>query len=113
MLILMSALAGLPVAAQQPVAEAGPTLAAVRERGHLICATSDPLPGFAQIGAEGRWTGFDVDFCRAVAVAIFGDPGRMEFVPLSGGSRLREVIISTVSGFRIRAPFNSPLLSSI
>jgi general L-amino acid transport system substrate-binding protein len=87
MMALWSSLWPLPAAAQQPLAEAGPTLAAVRERGHLICATSDPLPGFAQIGREGRWTGFDVDFCRAIAVAVFGDAGRIEFVPLSGDSR--------------------------
>jgi len=84
---LWCSLSPVPALAQQARAEAGPTLAAVRERGHLICATTDPLPGFAQIAAEGRWTGFDVDFCRAVAVAIFGDAGRMEFLPLSGDSR--------------------------
>ena len=77
--------------AQEPIAAAGPTLEAVRTRGHLICSTSDPLPGFAQPGAEGRWTGFDVDFCRAVAVAIFGDASKMEFVPLSGDSRFAQL----------------------
>lgn len=87
LLALCCILSPVAALAQQPIAEAGPTLAAVRERGHLICAASDPLSGFSQIGAEGRWTGFDVDFCRAVAVAIFGDAGRMEFVPLSGESR--------------------------
>ncbi|HEV7278452.1 MAG TPA: amino acid ABC transporter substrate-binding protein [Devosiaceae bacterium] len=96
LLTLWCSIVPLPAAAQQPIAEAGPTLAAVRERGHLICATSDPLPGFAQIGAEGRWTGFDVDFCRAVAVAIFGDAGRMEFLPLPGDSRFAPLQTGTV-----------------
>ncbi|WP_374626067.1 amino acid ABC transporter substrate-binding protein [Devosia sp.] len=82
------ALAALPSLAQAPeTAPEGPTLKAIRERGHLICASSDPLPGFAQPGSDGRWTGFDVDFCRAVAVAVFNDPSRMEFLPLSGESR--------------------------
>ncbi|HEY9013049.1 MAG TPA: amino acid ABC transporter substrate-binding protein, partial [Devosia sp.] len=70
---LLSILCSAPAMAQL-LASPGPTLAAVKERGHLICATSDPLPGFAQTGADGLWVGFDVDFCRAVAVAIFGDP---------------------------------------
>ncbi len=69
----------------------GPTLKAVRERGHLICASTDPLPGFAQPQQDGRWSGFDVDFCRAVAVAIFNDPSRMEFVPLVGDSRFAQL----------------------
>ncbi len=72
-------------------AAAGPTLKAIRERGHLICASVDPLPGFAQPGADGRWTGFDVDFCRAVAVAIFNDASRMEFVPLRGNGRFAQL----------------------
>lgn len=80
----------VPTLAQTPAPD-GPTLAAVRARGHLICATSDPLPGFAQLGSEGRWSGFDVDFCRAVAAAIFGDPGKLEFKPLSGDARFAEL----------------------
>ena len=56
-------------ASAQTTAPDGPTLAAVRARGHLICAGSDPLPGFAQVSAQGLWTGFDVDICRAVATA--------------------------------------------
>ena len=79
-----------PAFAQAPAPD-GPTLAAIRARGHLICATSDPLPGFAQLGTENRWNGFDVDFCRAVAAAIFGDPGKLEFKPLSGDARFAEL----------------------
>src|SRR5262249_50297621 len=78
-------------AVAQATAPDGPTLAAVRARGHVICAGSDPLPGFAQLSPEGRWTGFDVDFCRAVAAAIFGDPGALEFRPLSGDARFAEL----------------------
>lgn len=73
------------------LAQAGPTLQAVRERGFLKCATTDPLVGFAQPGAEGRWTGFDVDFCRAVAVAIFNDATKMELVPLTGEARFAQL----------------------
>ena len=92
-------------AAQEPIAPAGPTLAAIRERGHLICATSDPLPGFAQPGPEGRWAGFDVDFCRAVAVAVFDDASKMEFVPLSGDSRFAQLQTGAVDLIARNAPW--------
>ncbi len=84
---------GLLAAATPAVAQnlSGPTLAAVRARGHLICAGSDPLPGFAQLDAQGKWTGFDVDFCRAVAAAVFGDPSKLEFRPLVGDARFAEL----------------------
>ena len=102
--VLLGLFAGA-AAAQEPVAPAGPTLAAIRERGHLICATSDPLPGFAQPGAEGRWTGFDIDFCRAVAVAVFDDPSKMEFVPLSGDSRFAQLQTGAIDLIARNAPW--------
>jgi general L-amino acid transport system substrate-binding protein len=105
LLSLTCALTAQPASAQTVGPGMGGTLAAVRERGHLICATADPLPGFAQIGAAGRWTGFDVDFCRAVAVAIFGDPSRMEFVPLSGDSRFASLQIGGVDLVARNAPW--------
>ncbi len=77
----------LPAAAQNVLAPPGPTLEAVRERGHLVCASADPIPGFAQQDEAGLWSGFDVDFCRAVAAAVFGDAGRVEYRALTGSSR--------------------------
>jgi general L-amino acid transport system substrate-binding protein len=65
----------------------GPTLQKVRARGSLICATSDALAGFAQQNKTGIWTGFDVDFCRAIAAAVLGDPSKVEFRALGGDSR--------------------------
>ena len=84
--VLAIAVLTVPALAQV-IAPAGPTLAAVRERGYLICGTTDPLPGFAQVNSDGLWVGFDVDFCRAVATAVFGDPGALEFRALSGNGR--------------------------
>lgn len=81
---------GSTAGAQEP-APPGPTLAAIQARGHVICATSDPLPGFAQLSPEGRWSGFDVDFCRAVATAVFGDADKLEFRALSGDSRFAQL----------------------
>ena len=91
--------------AQDQPAVAGPTLQAIRDRGHLICATTDPLPGFAQPGADGRWNGFDVDFCRAVAVAIFNDPSKMEFVALSGDGRFAQLQTGAVDLIARNAPW--------
>jgi general L-amino acid transport system substrate-binding protein len=66
---------------------AATTLESVRARGQLICGSADPLPGFAQSNKDGLWSGFDVDFCRAVAAAVFGDPNKVDFRPLTGVSR--------------------------
>ena len=64
-----------PVAAQ--------TLNAVKERGALRCGVNENLPGFSTKNAKGEWNGFDVDFCRAVAAAIIGDPVKVEFIAVS------------------------------
>ncbi len=77
----------LPAVAQHCRAATARRSRPCSERGHLICATTDPLPGFAQLSTDGRWIGFDVDFCRAVAAAVFGDPSKLEFRALSGDSR--------------------------
>jgi general L-amino acid transport system substrate-binding protein len=63
------------------------TLMAVKERGTLSCGVSQGLPGFSSADENKAWTGFDVDFCRAVAAAIFGDPSKVTFMPLDAASR--------------------------
>jgi general L-amino acid transport system substrate-binding protein len=76
------ALAALAVEAQ-----AGPTLDAVRDRGEIRCGVSTGLAGFSLPDAQGNWTGLDVDYCRALAAAIFGDSDAVEFVPLTAQQR--------------------------
>jgi general L-amino acid transport system substrate-binding protein len=66
-----------------------PTLAEVRARGSLICGVNEGLPGFSFVDQRGIWSGFDVDFCRAIAAAIFGDPNRVKLVPLSADARFQ------------------------
>lgn len=61
----------------------GPTLKAVRARGRLNCGVAADLPGFASRDVLGQWRGFDVDFCRAVAAAVFGDARQVRLVPLA------------------------------
>ena len=63
------------------------TLEEIKERGYLKCGISTGLPGFAQLNDEGKWEGFDVTFCHATAAAIFDDPDKVEFVPLSSKVR--------------------------
>jgi len=75
------------LAASASSVQAASTLETVRARGQLICGSADPLPGFAQSNKDGRWSGFDVDLCRAVAAAVFGDPNKVDFRPLTGVSR--------------------------
>ncbi|SJM66242.1 Glutamate Aspartate periplasmic binding protein precursor GltI (TC 3.A.1.3.4) [Brevundimonas diminuta 3F5N] len=68
-------------------AQPSPTLAAVRQRGRLNCGVHEGLVGFAYTDNRGAWRGFDVDFCRATAAAIFGDPDAVRFVPLNTEQR--------------------------
>ncbi len=57
----------------------GDTLKAVQARGNLICGVNGQLPGFSFLDPQGNFSGFDADFCRALAAAIFGDPSKVEF----------------------------------
>jgi general L-amino acid transport system substrate-binding protein len=66
---------------------AAQTLNTVKERGSLLCGVSQGLPGFSNPDDKGHWTGLDVDFCRAVAAAIFNDPNKVKFTPLSAKDR--------------------------
>jgi general L-amino acid transport system substrate-binding protein len=63
------------------------TLKTVKDRGSLACGVSQGLPGFSTPDDRGNWTGLDVDFCRAIAAAIFDDPSKVKFSPLSAKDR--------------------------
>src|SRR5579862_2927459 len=63
------------------------TLDRVKQRGFVICGANPDLPGFGVSDDNGNWTGLDVDFCRAIAAAIFDDPSKVKFVPLSTKDR--------------------------
>jgi general L-amino acid transport system substrate-binding protein len=63
------------------------TLKAVKDRGELLCGANGTLAGFGMPDPQGNWTGFDVDFCRAIAAAIFNDPTKVKFVPLTAANR--------------------------
>jgi general L-amino acid transport system substrate-binding protein len=63
------------------------TLDDVKAKGTISCGVSQGLAGFSLADAKGEWTGLDVDFCRAVAAAVFNDATKVKFVPLSAKDR--------------------------
>jgi general L-amino acid transport system substrate-binding protein len=63
------------------------TLKTVKDRGILNCGANGSLAGFGLPDAQGKWTGLDVDVCRAIAAAIFNDGNKVKFVPLSAKDR--------------------------
>jgi general L-amino acid transport system substrate-binding protein len=69
------------------VAEAGPTLDAIKAKGFVQCGANTGLAGFGGPDESGNWSGFDVDYCRAVAAAIFGDGNAVKFTPLTAKER--------------------------
>jgi len=83
----------LPATAQAPAAPAavpavtGSTLDAIRARGTVICGVSTGLAGFSLPDTQGNWRGFDVDYCRALAIALFNDPTKVPFVPTTAQVR--------------------------
>jgi len=67
------------------------TLNEVKKRGELTCGVSTGVPGFSNPDEKGTWTGFDVDFCKAVAAATLGDAAKVKFIPLTGKERMTAV----------------------
>src|ERR1700710_2735410 len=67
------------------------TLKRTMRRDAVLCGVNAGLPGFSIPDDKGNWTGFDVDFCRAVAAAIFDDPKKTKFVPLDANERFKEL----------------------
>ena len=68
-------------------AHAGKTLDAIKARGQVVCGVNTGLAGFAAADSSGKWSGLDVDVCRAVAAAVLSDPEKVKYVPLSAPQR--------------------------
>ncbi len=66
---------------------AGATLDAVQKKGFVQCGISDGLPGFSYADADGKFSGIDVDICRGVAAAVFGDDTKVKYTPLTAKER--------------------------
>ncbi len=69
------------------LAEDGPTLKAVKERGEVLCGVHQGRYGFAIADSEGKWKGLDVDYCRAVAAAVLGDANKVKYLPMGSVQR--------------------------
>lgn len=68
-------------------AHAGKTLDGIKARGQVICGVNTGLAGFGAADSNGKWTGLDVDVCRAIAAAVLGDGEKVKFVPLNAQQR--------------------------
>jgi len=86
----LKTIAGLGTAALLSLsgqAIAGPTLDAVKSKGFVQCGVTTGLPGFSGADDKGVWSGIDVDMCRGVAAAIFGDADKVKYTPLTAKER--------------------------
>jgi len=93
--VLLAAI-GLAATLFGPAAQAGVVLDAVKARGELICGTRGDTQGFARRDAAGKYSGIEVDMCRAVAVAILGSAEKVRYVPLEAAKRFPALQDGTV-----------------
>jgi len=82
-LVTLAGLAALLAAAPSRAA----TLDVVKSRGQLVCGVNTGLAGFSLADSQGVWRGLDVDYCRAIAAAVLGDPAKVRFMPLTAATR--------------------------
>lgn len=68
-------------------ASAGPTVDRIKARGAIVCGVSQGIAGFSIPDSSGKWSGLDVDLCRALAAVVFDDPNKVQFSPLSAKDR--------------------------
>jgi general L-amino acid transport system substrate-binding protein len=83
----IAAAVGLAIALSSGTALAGKDLDAIKARGAVICGVPTGIAGFAVADSQGKWVGLDVDVCRAVSAAIFGDSEKVRYVPLTSQQR--------------------------
>jgi general L-amino acid transport system substrate-binding protein len=81
---LTALVASLVIAAP---AHAGKTVDGIKARGQVICGVNTGLAGFSAADSSGKWSGLDVDICRAVAAATLGDADKVKYVPLNAQQR--------------------------
>jgi general L-amino acid transport system substrate-binding protein len=120
-LVLLLALAAPPAAITAWAQNApGPTLAGVLKKGYVECAVPSGTPGFGYVDSKGEFRGLDVDTCRAVSAAIFGDASHARFVPLNGAQRLPalqsgqvDLVIQTLTQTQSREAANGLLFTGV
>jgi general L-amino acid transport system substrate-binding protein len=92
----IAAAVGLTVALASGAAMAGKDLDAIKARGAVICGVPTGIAGFAVADSQGKWVGLDVDVCRTVSAAIFGDSEKVKYVPLTSQQRFTALQSSEV-----------------
>src|SRR4051794_14491043 len=85
--LTLTATATLAAMLVSGTALAGKDLDSIKSRGALVCGVPTGTAGFALADSQGKWVGLDVDVCRAVAAAIFGDAEKVKYVPLTAQQR--------------------------
>ena len=87
--VMMAATAGFVavVLGTAGTAHAGKELDAIKARGQLLCGVGTGTAGFHLANTQGKWVGLNVDVCRAVSAAIFGDADKVKYVPLTAQQR--------------------------
>ncbi len=86
--LVLAMAVGLAVTSQAGPALAGKDLDVVKARGQLICGVAvGGIAGFMTVDSQGKWTGMNVDICRGISAALFGDSEKVKYVPLSGQQR--------------------------
>ena len=83
---LAAAVAALSALMAAP-AHAGKTLDNIKAKGQVVCGVNTGLAGFAAADSAGKWSGLDVDVCRALAAAVLSDPEKVKYVPLNAQQR--------------------------
>lgn len=87
---LLRGLAGIALGALSVLAlpaYAGKQLDSIKARGELVCGVNVALAGFSMADSQGKWSGLDVDYCKALAAAILGDANKVKYVPLNAQQR--------------------------
>jgi len=86
--LVAGAAALLFAAAPALAAEVGPTVQAIKDRGSLLCTGHNgSYLGFAEVDDSGKWSGFDIEFCKALATAVLGSPDALQIIPVSWAQR--------------------------
>ena len=96
--------ATMALACGAPAASAG-TLDTIKGRGYLTCGSHPALPGFGVPDKDGVYQGLDIDFCRALAAAIFNDPTKVRFTPTTSANRFTAVQLGEVDVLARNAPY--------
>ncbi|MEQ1716958.1 MAG: amino acid ABC transporter substrate-binding protein [Hyphomicrobium sp.] len=87
--VLLLALSMLAPPSNQATAATASTLEAIKSRGYINCGVGENLPGFSYVNSRGQWSGLEVEFCSALAAAVFGNKDSVKFRALQAADRFK------------------------